>query len=499
MWSVNIKILALAWLLLGLASMADAAGPSQMKQLSYIAEIAAGDEPLPLLKSPKTGRLLGKAESADQFYLASGWSSTSDLAAKTSMLDTALTVDGGANASSALSFVTLSVDALAAKSRPGDFLHIGSTPKLCDSDEPFCKQFKRTTTVTQKDGSTFIAGQTLAADGVPQFAWFRTNPAGVTKGWVYGKDVDYSFTQLRGDKVQALFSVRASNPGDRYPNDVRRETAGASTVKSGPAAAAAAAATATPAAADCTNPKEPQVIKVAITYTARAASEALAEGFDIEEQVRTARDISNLTLSNADINAQVELVSVSQASAVEGDATAKDPFDPILDDLLSPHPIAWRDLLNARDSSGADIAVAVIDNVDNRNCGQSAGYRVDAGQAFAAVNWRCMETRFSFIHEIGHLVGLYHDASTRQQYDNVPDSDVQPPYAQGFITGGIHPTASVMAYITACPSNCGRWPFWSDPARKNQFGASMGAADSSYETCVWRQRVAVVANFHAMR
>jgi hypothetical protein len=167
--------------------------------------------------------------------------------------------------------------------------------------------------------------------------------------------------------------------------------------------------------------------------------------------------------------------------------------------LLSAHPTKWADLIQARDASKADIAIVVIDNDDDQRCGRSAGYRVEAKKAFAVVNWRCIVGRFSFIHEVGHLVGLYHDPVTRRKFDGVDDDDVDPPFAQGFITTGSHPTASVMAYTSACPAPCGRWPFWSDPSRTDQYGASMGAAGSAFEACVWRQRFATVANFHSNR
>src|SRR5262249_15055147 len=137
----------------------------------------------------------------------------------------------------------------------------------------------------------------------------------------------------------------------------------------------------------------------------------------------------------SDISATLKIVAMNEVETPQPDAKS-DPdhlFVPILDDLDKPKPLRWSTVKTNKQTTGAHFGVLVVDANDPRECGMASGYGVPAERAFAVVNWRCIASRASFIHEIGHLIGLYHDQRTRVESDG-PGVIPNPPYAQGLIT-----------------------------------------------------------------
>lgn len=106
-----------------------------------------------------------------------------------------------------------------------------------------------------------------------------------------------------------------------------------------------------------------------------------------------------------------------------------------------------------REDYDADFAILVgDDSAFYGYCGVADGIRVGSTRAFCLVANNCMQSYFSFAHELGHLLGADHDVA----------NDVAPPYP--YAHGYVEPSnkwRTIMAY--PCGSDCERWPFFSNP------------------------------------
>jgi len=106
-----------------------------------------------------------------------------------------------------------------------------------------------------------------------------------------------------------------------------------------------------------------------------------------------------------------------------------------------------------RDDYDADFAIVIADDSSFYGyCGVADGIQIGRSRAFCLVANDCMQSNFSFAHELGHLLGADHD---------VPNEFGPPyPYAHGYIGPGNN-WRTIMAY--SCGPGCNRVPFWSNP------------------------------------
>jgi hypothetical protein len=108
-----------------------------------------------------------------------------------------------------------------------------------------------------------------------------------------------------------------------------------------------------------------------------------------------------------------------------------------------------------RNKYSADICVLMANYSPTGTCGMT--YVIGASSysdAFCAVNIYCANNVYSFVHEIGHLMGCRHD--TYVDSTNTPYA-----YGHGY-TSPAKTWRTIMAYADDCGS-CPRLQYWSNP------------------------------------
>ncbi len=137
----------------------------------------------------------------------------------------------------------------------------------------------------------------------------------------------------------------------------------------------------------------------------------------------------------------------------------------------------------------ADIAILVVHIDDNMKCGYVPSVPASVDEAYAVVNWKCIDsTRQSLIHEIGHLLGGNHESVDKESRS--------PKYARAFRNGQVkYPFVTMMGI----PTNCGG----RNCTRKNQFsshyaryyGAAMGNYCTANNERAIRENIESLVNF----
>jgi len=235
----------------------------------------------------------------------------------------------------------------------------------------------------------------------------------------------------------------------------------------------------------CPNPATTQVVEVLVVSTVRATNMALEAGDSMRQLVKTAQAIANVSFENSNIKGEIHVIQLGTTKYKESGDFHTDIQELLKDGGRLEH------VREARRKTKADVAVLIVDHPSRTNCGMAAGISVPKERAFAVVNWKCITDKFSFIHEIGHLAGAWHDPVTVGS-----GYVVDPPYAHGYVTVGKEPMATIMAYRESCHAPCGRRWYWSNPHTRTEDGQVLGTADKNFDACVWRQRLPEMATFN---
>lgn len=235
---------------------------------------------------------------------------------------------------------------------------------------------------------------------------------------------------------------------------------------------------------DCPNPKNKEIIDLVVAYTENARFQAKERGYDIISMLYSAEAISNTSFDQSDINGKVKIREILPVNYKE-----KESFSLDLDEFQKKEG-DLKEVIDARSKNSADVVVLVVHNENPKQCGRAAEIGADADNAFVVVNWQCVTDRFSFIHEIAHLAGAWHDPKTIGT-----SAQISPAYAAGYITDGPYPVATIMAYIESCPKKCGRAIYWSNPFVKTLDGQILGTKAKNFDACVWRKRLPIMSKF----
>lgn len=215
-------------------------------------------------------------------------------------------------------------------------------------------------------------------------------------------------------------------------------------------------------------------IDVLVIFSAKAAA-GLA---DLTALATLAIEDANKSFRDSGIpSVTLRLVNVSRIAYKEMGA-----WDEHLNNLANSKTSDFKTIRSLREQHRADIVVLVVK--DERYCGEAQQINTDDASAFAVVSRTCLlAPRYSFAHELGHLLGARHDMQT--------DSATTPfRWGHGYVKEQRWRT--LMSYDVC--GGCPRILRWSNPDMK--FGSDpTGTTEYEHDARVWLEQGKRAAGF----
>jgi hypothetical protein len=248
--------------------------------------------------------------------------------------------------------------------------------------------------------------------------------------------------------------------------------------------------------------KELGPIRILVLYTPAAKAQTSNIRAEIKLAIEQLNDAFSKNGGNYSIKA--ELADMRPVSYVEADSTVVDGREVAgmeidLNRLSGEEPGYFGTVPALRDQSKADLVHLLVGYKETNPCG--IGWMPPLDQigpdtkewAFSVSERDCAINNISFIHELGHNLGLNHD---RYVAGDVPATD----YNLGYIdvAKGVR---TVMAYNDECLANntdCQRYPLFSTPALKIKnapIGKPYGEAPGAYNVETLCRTAPIVAGY----
>ena len=222
-------------------------------------------------------------------------------------------------------------------------------------------------------------------------------------------------------------------------------------------------------------PYQPGHATIRVLVVASRQADEASE--DLRAMAHLAIEESNQTFDESGIDLSLELADVFPLDYEQSFSPNWD-----LDRLMKIDDGYMDEVHDMRDTLKADVVVLLRDNA-NTSCGFAGEIGASAETAFTVVNVRCIGVgRFTFAHEIGHLLGGAHDNASG-------------PFAYGH--GYAHEPADgpkLYTVMTAFRLDTVRLPYWSDPQREVD-GIRLGDKDTADNHRLLEERKGIVAGF----
>ena len=222
-------------------------------------------------------------------------------------------------------------------------------------------------------------------------------------------------------------------------------------------------------------------IRVAVFYTSNISNSFKQ---NLITDVGNAILNSNASFANSNIHAKLQLVYIGETPY------KSDNFYTDLDRFKEKDDGYMDEIHQIREIYYADICLLLTACTDY--CGLSY-VRATKNRAFCSVSAMsdCF-AKYSFTHEIGHIIGCYHDEYV--------DTNTTPKYAHGYVhLDGGNSWRTLMAYSDLCDDNhckCSRKLYWSNPnVTYNGIATGNNKANNAR---VWNERVGIVSDFYGI-
>jgi len=216
-------------------------------------------------------------------------------------------------------------------------------------------------------------------------------------------------------------------------------------------------------------------IDVLVVYT-NAAKDSEGGTSGINTLINSSIGNVNFTNLHSGLSAKLNLVAKFEVNYSESEIAQTD-----LNFLMGKTDGIMDEVHAARDAWYADLVVLLVaPPLDD--CGTAGSIPAISGTAFAVVSTECSVFNKSFVHEVGHLLGGYHDNESNQ-------------IARGYRLIGPEPfKLTIMANKTA-GENTVRIFWWSDDERKLP-GTTIALGDATHDVAQqWENRDDIVSNF----
>lgn len=227
-------------------------------------------------------------------------------------------------------------------------------------------------------------------------------------------------------------------------------------------------------------------IRLLVAYT-HGADNASA---DIASVIEMNVDDFNEANANSSVDFSVELARSVEVTYTETNASQTDPLGNGWDtptDLVrfwNTNDGFMDEIHSLRDLYDADMCQLLTTNLSGWG-GFAMDYETNAANSFCASTWSSGGA--TFVHEYGHLLGLYHD----------PYVSSSGGYARGYIRTTAVRFRTIMAYANQCSDlgiSCPRILYWSNP-NVNYMGNPTGTAANNNSARRLRERDATVSGF----
>lgn len=243
-------------------------------------------------------------------------------------------------------------------------------------------------------------------------------------------------------------------------------------------------------------------IRILLLYTQAAKEQTGNIRSEIKLAMKQLNDAFRTTGGNFSIKAElaearaVDYVEADEAER-DGDRIAGMEID--LDRLSGQEPGYFAQVASLRDQYRADLVHLLVGYKESNPCGIGWMPSLDdigpdtREWAFSVSERGCAVNNFSFIHELGHNLGLNHD---RFVVGEVPPTD----FNFGYIIMSKR-VRTVMAYNDECVANdidCQRYPLFSTPALKIKgvpIGKPYGELQGAYNIEILCRTAPIVAAY----